>query len=811
MRQKDPTMSDFIGSRTRSKEGPRHVSGHGLYTDDFILPGMLQAMILRSPHAHAKILSVDPSQALATPNVIAVITPDDIKQHTKPFKPGRYAAGLKRPIDEYAGAVDKVRYVGEPLGAIAARDRGTAEDALELISVEYEPIRPVVDVREAIKPSSATLFDELGTNLAWQGSLQYGDIDGAFKSADRIVKENLKIHRYSSTPFEPFVVIASHDSASKRLTVWVTAQVPEVIYDGLREALGLQDVRVIIPDVGGGFGQKIHLIRKYVVMVSPLAMKTGRPVKWIEDRSEHMMAGGHACAQEFEAEAAVKSDGTVLGLRFKEYDDVGGSISTLTIHFTNKLNNLSNTYRTPSIAMEGYAVVTNKCPVIPNRGIGKPGMCYIWERMMDRVAQDLNMSAIEVRRKNLIHPDEMPYRTISGNIYDSGDYPGLLSTLLEKIDYDKLREEQKRAREKGRLLGIGIVVAVEPGGRNAARDMAIFPEMKEPPGSGGINGATIKLEKNGTIALHLGSPNCGQAHETTTAQVAADILGTSPDQISTSIPFDSDLSPWGVAAANSGNNFHLYDIGAIHGAAKKLREKVVKLAAHLLNADAAELTIENGVVQLPGSASKKVTFAELGRIAYNNQHLIPDDMEAGLQTTYYYTFPHAKPNIVPGVDRLVRAQFTFSAGAHAAVVEVDKATGKVEILRYLIVGDNGTVINPDVVNGQVYGSAAHGIAVALGEGFMYSAEGQPLTITYLDYGKCSTAETPRVEVIHRPSLSPFTPLEQKAAGEGAAIPSPAAIASAVEDALKPFGVKITDLPLTPEVVWRLANHNPDSV
>src|SRR5262252_4956779 len=772
----------YIGARTRSKEGPRHVTGRGLYTDDFRLPGMLQAMILRSPHAHAKINSVDPSEALKNPNVMAVITPEDVKRLTKPFKPGRYAAGLKRPIDEYAGAVEKVRYVGEPIGALAARDRGSAEDALELIQVDYEPLRPVVDVCEAIKPSSATLFDELGTNLAWQGSLQYGDIEAAFKSADRVVKENLKIHRYSSTPLEPFVVIASYDAASKCLTVWVTAQVPEVIYDGLREALGLQDIRVIIPDVGGGFGQKIHLIRKYVVMSSLLAIKTGR---------------------------AVKNDGTVLGLRFKEYDDVGGSISTLTIHFTNKLNNLSNTYRVRNIALEGYAVVTNKCPVIPNRGIGKPGMCFVWERMMDRVAQQLNLNPIEVRRKNLIQPHEMPYATPSGNIYDSGDYPGLLQGLLEKIDYQKLREEQKREREKGRLLGIGIVIAVEPGGRNAARDMAIFPEMKEPPGSGGVNGATIKLEKNGTLALFLGSPNCGQAHETTTAQVAADVLGTTPDQVSTTIPFDSDLSPWGVAAANSGNNFHLYDIGAVHGAATKLREKVLKLAGHVLNVEPAQLIIQNGTVQLLGSASKKVTFAELGRIAYNNQHLIPDDMEAGLQATFYYTFPHAKPNIVPGADRLVRAQFTFSAGAHAAIVEVDKVTGKVKVLRYLIVGDNGTVINPDVVNGQVFGSAAHGIAVALGEGFIYSAEGQPLTVTYLDYGKCSTEETPTVEVVHRPSPSPFTTLGQKAAGEGAAIPSPAAIASAVEDALAPFGVKVCDLPLTPEAVWRLTNHNPE--
>src|SRR5919106_687238 len=523
-RQRDARMAKFVGHRTASKEGPRHVTGRGLYTDDFALPGMLQAMILRSPHAHANIISVDSSRALANANVIAVITPDDIKQSTKPFKPGRYAAGLKRPIDEYAGAVDKVRYVGEPLAAVAARDRGTAEDALELISVDYEPLRAVVDVREAIKPSSAVLFDELGSNLAWHGSLNYGDTEGAFKSADRIVKENLKIHRYSSTPLEPFVVMASHDAASKRLTVWVTAQVPEVIYDGVREALGLQDVRVIIPDVGGGFGQKIHLIRKYVVLVSLLAIKTGRPVKWIEDRSEHMMAGGHACAQEFEAEAAVKNDGTVLGLRFKEYDDVGGSISTLTIHFTNKLNNLSNTYRTPNISMEGFAVVTNKCPVIPNRGIGKPGMCFIWERMMDRVAQELNLSPIEVRRKNLIQPNEMPYRTVSGNVYDSGDYPGLLQTLLERIEYDKLREEQERERAKGRLIGIGVVIGVEPGGRNAARDMAIFPESKMMPGAGGVEGATVKVEKNGAVVFSLGSPSCGQAHETTAAPIIADVL-----------------------------------------------------------------------------------------------------------------------------------------------------------------------------------------------------------------------------------------------------------------------------------------------
>ena len=794
---------NYIGKATRSKEGPRHATGRGHFTDDIILPGMLQAMILRSPHAHARIVGADASAALELPDVITAVVPSDVVAYTRPFKPGRYAAGLRKAIPEYATAVDKVRYMGEPVAAVAARDRGTAEDALELISIDYDALPAVTDTADAIKPGSALLYDELESNLAWKGSLTYGDIDGAFKSADKVVKENLKIHRYSSTPLEPFAIIADYDAASRKLTVWVNAQVPEVIYDALREALDLEDIRVIIPDIGGGFGQKIHLIRKYVVIVSLLAIRSGRPVKWIEDRSEHMMAAGHSCAQEFAVEAAVKKDGTVLGLKFREIDDVGGSTSTLTIHFTNKLNNLVNTYTVQNIALEGWSVLTNKCPVIPNRGIGKPGMCYIWERTMDRIAEELGLSPIEVRRINLIQPEQMPYTTPSGNVYDSGDYPGLLQTALEKIGYDKLREEQKRARESGRLLGIGVVIGVEPGGRNAARDMAIFPEMKESPGAGGVNGATIKLEKNGTIALFLGSPNCGQSHETTTSQVAADVLGIPPEKISISIPFDSDLAPWGVSAANSGNNFHLYDIGAVHGAAMKLKEKILAVAAHVLRADAAQLKIEDGAVHAPGSPVKKVTLAELGKIVYGNQAMLPKGMEAGLQATYYYTFPHAEPNMVPGPDRKVRAQFTFSAAAHAAVVEVDKETGKVHVLRYLIVGDNGTVIHPSVVNGQIYGSAAHGISVALGEGFVYNSEGQLLTLTLTDYGKSSAEETPKVEIIHRPSPSPFTTLGQKAAGEGAAIPSPAAIAGAVEDALKPLGVRVRDLPLSPERVWNL--------
>jgi len=796
-------MAKYVGRSTRSKEGPRHVSGSGFFTDDVRLAGMLHAVILRSPHAHARILKVNAEAAFRAPGVVAAFTPQELKEKTKPFRPGRYSAGLARPIQEYAGAIDKVRYVGEPVAAVAARTRAEAEDALELIEVEYESLTPVIETADALRPESPPIFEELGSNRAWTGTLTYGDIEGAFKQADKIVEERLKIHRYSSTPLEPLACVASFDAASRKLTVWINAQVPDNIYDALRDAFGLDDVRVIIPDIGGGFGQKIHLIKNYAVLTSFLAIKSHRPVKWIEDRSEHMMAAGHACQQEFEVEAAVKKDGTVLGLRFKEYDDVGGSVGTLTIHFTNKLNNLTNTYKVKSISMQGHSLITNKCPVIPNRGIGKPAMCFVWERIMDKIAEELNLSPIEVRSVNLVQASEMPYETPNGNIYDSGDYPGLLKRLLEKIDYNNLKKEQEEKRKKGTYLGIGVVIGVEPGGRNAARDMAVFPEMRQVPGAGGVNGATIKLEKNGTIALFLGSPNCGQSHETTATQVTADVLGISPDRISVTTPFDSDLAPWGVSAANSGNNFHLYDLGAIQGAALKLREKILTLAANVLATSPEELTIDDGVVFATASPGKKIPLADLGRLAYSNQSVMPSGFEGGLHTTFYYTYPHAQPYLTPNVDRKVRAQFSFSAGAHAAVVEVDEATGEVKVLRYVIVSDNGTIINPSVVDGQAYGSAAHGISVALGEGFVYSSDGQLLTVTLTDYGKSSTLETPKIELEHYPVPSPFSALGQKAAGEGAAIPSPAAIASAVEDALKPLGVKVRELPLSPESVWRL--------
>ena len=791
----------YIGQSTTSKEAPRHVSGRGQFVDDLVLPRMLHACILRSPYGHARITSVNGGDPAPLRGVMGVIPPDDVTRLSRPFKPGRYAAGLRVPIAEYGSAIDKVRYVGEPVAMVAADTRARAEDALDGIEVEYERLAAVTTTADATSPSAALLYEELGSNVGWQGHVSYGDVDRAFEGADRIVREHLKIHRYSSTPLEPFACLAEH--TPERLTVWCNAQSPEVVYEALTEALGIDSVRVIVPDIGGGFGQKIHLIRKYAVLTALMAVKTGRPVKWIEDRTEHMMAGGHSCDQEFEVEAAVRADGEVLGLKILDTDDVGGSISTLTIHFTNKLNNLFNTYNVRHLRLEGRSVLTNKCPVVPNRGIGKPGMCFIWERIMDRVAQELKLDPIAVRRRNLIAVDQFPYTTPNGNIHGSGDYQTLLSRAIEKVGYEQVRQSQAAERKNGRLIGIGVVIGVEPGGRNAARDMAIFPESKQMPGAGGVEGATVKVEKNGGVVITLGSPSCGQSHGTTASQIVGDILGVAPERISMAGPFDSLLSPWGVSSSNSGNNFHLYDVGAIHGAATRLREKILTLASHVLHTEKGSLGMEDGVVASRSDAARTISFAQLGKIAYGNQALIPEGFEPGLEVTYYHAHPHADPLMLPDRHGRVRAQYTFSSAAHAAVVEVDPETGRVKVLRYVIVSDNGTLINPGVVDGQIYGSAAHGISVALGEGFVYGPDGQLLTLTLLDYGKSTTLETPHIEVEHYPVPCPFTTFGQKAAGEGAAIPSPAAIASAVEDALSPLGVDIRELPLSPGRIWQL--------
>jgi len=800
-----PQKLRFIGRDVRSKEIPRHVSGRGRFVDDQHVRGLAYAAILRSPYPHARIRGINADRASEAPGVLAVVTSEEVRSTTSPFKLGRYAAGMPVEVSEFAMAVGKVRYVGEPVAAVVATERMKAEDALDMIEVDYEPLPAVVDHFQAMEPNAPLVFEECGSNVVVNRTLMFGDVDAALRDSDVIVREAYRVHRYSSTALEPFACLASYDPTADELSVLCNAQIPEVIHDGLKETLGIGAIRVSIAEVGGAFGQKIHLIRKYVVITSLLARKCGRPVKWIEDRTEHMMAGGHSCAQAFQVEAGVRRDGTVLGLRIREVDDVGGAVSTASIHFTNKLSALVSTYRVQNVALEGKAVVTNKCPVVPNRAIGKPALCFVWERTMDAIARQLKLDPLAVRSVNCIRKDEFPYLTPSGNLYDSGDYQGLLDTAANAFDFPGLRSAQAEALANGRYLGVGLAMAIEPGGRNAARDMSIANE-RAVGAAGGINGATVRLERDGTAVLVLSTPNAGQAHETTACQVAAEVLNMSPELIRVAGPtFDSAVSAWGIASANSGQNFHLYDIGAVQGACQKLRDKLLALSSAILKVPAADLLISDGAVWRRDPRESLMSVAEVARLSYSNQTVVPDGLEPGLQATYFYQYPYPTPFMLPGVDGRVQGQFTFSAGVHCAFVEVDVKTGLVDVLRYLIVSDCGTIINPKVVDGMMFGAAAHGISAALGEGHVYDDTGQILTTTYSGYGKPSMHDTPRIEIIHQPSPSPRSAFGQKAVGDGAAIPALAAIASAVENALKPLGVSVHALPLGPEAVRALVD------
>ena len=596
--------------------------------------------------------------------------------------------------------------------------------------------------------------------------------------------------------------------------------IPDVIYEALTEALGIEHVRVIVPDIGGGFGQKIHLIRKYAVLTALMAVKTGRPVKWIEDRSEHMMAGGHSCEQEFDVEAAVKADGEVLGLKIVDTDDVGGSISTLTIHFTNKLNNLFNTYKVQHLRLEGRSVLTNKCPVVPNRGIGKPGMCFVWERMMDRIAQELALDPIEVRRRNLIATDQFPYTTPNGNIHGSGDYQTLLDKVLANVGYEDFRAqaESRVGRRPRRRIAVRRTARDAPAARHRRRHR----RRARRPQRRARHGDLPAVEADAGRRRRRRRDR--QAREERRRHVHARLAELRPvarddggadrrrraghpaERIAMAGTFDSVAVAVGRLLVQQRQQLPSLRRRRRPRRGDRLRDKVLTLAAHLLKAEKSRCASGRHRRAAPRSRNRRrVPFAELGKIAYANQALLPRGMEGGLEATYYHSHPHADPLMLPDMQGRVRAQYTFSSAAHAAVVEVDPETGRVHVLRYVIVSDNGTLINPAVVDGQIYGSAAHGISVALGEGFVYGEDGQLLTLTLLDYGKSTTLETPHIEIEHYPVPDPFTTLGQKAAGEGAAIPSPAAIASAVEDALSPFGVKVRHLPLSPERVWQLIN------
>ncbi len=771
----------YFGAAVRRREDPRLLTGRGRYVNDIALGGMAHVALLRSPHAHARIRRLDTEAAGRLPGVLAVLTHADLGERARvppldaeiapPRLTSRIAFTVRHATPDLL-CRDRVRYVGEPVAAVVADSRALAEDALDLIEADYAPLPAVVDPEAALTAEAPRVHPEWDDNVAVHFAHSIGDPDGAFGTADVVVRERFRIQRHVGMPLEPRGIVADPNGPAGSLTVWTSHQIPHFVQAALAAVLGLpaHRVRVTIPDVGGGFGTKA-LLYPEDVLVPLLAARLGRPLKWIEDRREHMQAAAHARDQVHDLEIAARRDGTILGLRDRVLLDQGAynpwGIELLYI----TVSHLRGPYRIPNFAFTADAVVTNKTPNSPFRGAGRPEAAFVMERAIDRVARELHLDPAEVRRRNLIPAGEMPYdaglldRDASPLVYDSGDFPAMLARALEAVDYDAVRAEQARLRHDGVYRGVGLGAYVEG------------------TGVGPYEGAVVRLDASGGVVVATGACSQGQAHETTFAQIAADTLGV-PLASVTVTGGDTGQVPFGIgtfasrSAVTAGN--------AIAAAAGQVREKLLGVAARLLEAKAEDLEVEDGRVFVRGVPGSAVTLSRVVTSA------LPTLAGPG----------HGTPDFEAAAYHHVPGQ-TWASAVHAAVVEVNPETGAVRLLRYVVAHDCGRVINPLVVEGQIRGGVAQGLGGALLEEMVYDAQGQLVTGTLMDYLLPTAMEVPSVTTVRLEYPSPRNPLGIKGLGEGGAIGAPAAIANAVEDALAPFGARVTTTPLHPSRVLAL--------
>lgn len=747
-------------------EDPRLLRGRGRYVGDVVLPRMLSLAFVRSPHAHAAIRSVDARAALALDGVVAVFTAAELGRVARPLVPRLESDGFT-PTAWPPLADGAARFCGEAVAAVVAESADVAADARELVAVHYEPL-----------PAVASLDAALAANrLLFRRDYVNGDVDGAFANAAIVVRETFEHERCAASPIEPRGVVADWDGET--LTVWASTQTPSIMRAALARALDLPEtrVRVLAPDVGGGFGLKMHVFPEDVA-VAAIARLTGRPVKWVEERRENLAAASQARAQRMEVEVAAAADGTLLGLRARAISE-GGAYHVYPI--TGALEPLGSTgilpgpYRTPVYAYEAVTVATNKPPLGAYRGVGMTMGAFVMERVLDMVAERAGLDPAEARRRNLIPREAYPFTSASGLTYDSGDFPKALEQLLAAARYDELRREQQAARAAGRLVGVGLACYTEYTGMGAdvfrRRGMADVP---------GIEAATVTMDPDGTVRCLTSFPSQGQGHATTVSQLVADRLGVPLGSISVE-PVDTLAAPRG--SGTFGSRGAVAMLGTAAAAADVVRTKIQTLAAHLLEASPADVVLDDGSAHVRGFPDRAVAVTELARLAWAPPiGGLPGGLSPGLDATVYFNPPGP----------------TFSGAVHLAVVEVDRETGRVAVLRYALVEDCGPVINPTVVDGQIHGAVAQGIGEALLEAVVYDADGQLLTATLMDYALPKADSVPAFEIGHLETPSPAMPGGVKGMGEGGTIGAPAAIANAVADAVRPLGLTITRLPIRAE-------------
>lgn len=782
----------WIGKTYQRKQDPRFLTGRGRYTDDVELPGMLYAAILRSPYAHARIKGLNTDAAAKLPGVVTVLSGAQAAKLSHPLPPTINLAGMKLNTS-YAVAVDKVRYVGEPVAAVAAVDRYVAEDALELIEVEYEPLPVVTTTAQALAKDAPLLYEEWGNNIELEWHFDTGDVEKAFSEAGYVFEDQFSHHRYTGTPLEGRAALADYSALSGELTVYMSTQIPHQARTLLSQVLGVpeQKIRVIAPAVGGGFGNKIQIDAEMIPCL--LSMVAGRPVKWTETRSENLLSCVHSRDYLCHLKVGVQKDGRILGIKAKLIGNVGcdgtnraaGIGALLVAAFY-----LPGPYKITNYAIDVLGVVTNKAPYGAYRGYGKDMANYPIERMLNLIARRLGLSPREVREKNFIPPEEFPYTQCTGPLYDSGNYPECLRKLMEMIGYENLLREQAQLRQEGRYMGIGFSFMLEPSG--GAVPNCIF---------NGYETATVRMTPEGGITLLTGIQDIGQGVETTFAQVVADELQVNPEDVKV-IFGDTESVPYGLGSWSSRGA--AYGASSALAATRRVKEKALKVAAHLLKVQVKDLNLEDGRIFNRGDPEKSLSLREIARQVYlwpGPYLTVPEGEEPTLEATVCWTSPIVR--WVPDASGTLSIYTTHPNGAFAAVVEVDVETGRIDLRRFAVVHDAGVLINPMIVNGQIHGGVAQGIGGVLLEELKYDDNGQLLTTTFQDYLIPTAPDLPDIEVDHIVSASPFTATGAKGMGEGGAVGSPAAVVNAVEDALAPFGVVIRDTPLTPERILRL--------
>ncbi|MGA7686547.1 MAG: xanthine dehydrogenase family protein molybdopterin-binding subunit, partial [Terriglobales bacterium] len=780
----------WVGASLPRKEEDRLLRGRGKFTDDIKLREMLYLCFVRSPYAHARIVSIDTSAAEALRGVICAITGKEVAGQTQPFI--EIGPEHVQKIRDFPIAVDKVRYQGEPVAAVVAESAALAEDAAELVAVEYDPLEPVIDAEQALTDLSI-LHEEAGTNRVWNGMWEFGDVEKAFKEAAYVVEiDRMHFHRFSSTPLENNVVIAEWNAKDDHIYYWCNNSFPSFAIQFLAAHLNvhIDKIRVQTFDIGGSFGIKITSYPQMAVCALASKKSGGRPIKWVETRTEHMVSSAHGNERTFrDTRVALDKDGVITAIDSRHIDDCGAYPRYEPLGCVIWSQVFCGVYRFRNARIDFWQAVTNKCPVGPNRGYSRMQHLWFLERLVDICAHELGIAPDEMRLRNYILPQEFPYTTPNGCVYDSGNYSKMLEVAKELIGWEDWQKRRADARQEGRMIGIGIGTTLDSGTNNFGQSQIVNPYA---PFSGNSQGANCKLDIYGEVVVAVGSCPQGQGHETTAAQVVADVLNIHPDLITVRTGFDTERNVHTGFSGTYASQFAVSGLSAVHGAAQKLKAEMTRLAAFSLETSEDDLefgTGQQGPEVKAKSTGKSINYWGLANIVNVNSAVLPPEMfEVTLNCRYVWRAPFKVPDKQAKYGNLT---LTYASQLHIAVIEVDRETFVPEILDYVAVDDCGTVINPPIVEGQVYGATAHGIGAALMERCVYDAVGNMMTSTFSDYTPITAMNIPKIKYGHTTTPSPHSYSGAKGMGEGGAAPIHT-ISAALQDALFAEGIFIND-------------------